>query len=159
MSNESFLQVLIQDTGERRLLAIGLVYEFHLQHYLPGWGSPGEPTVGYHVDDGRIFDAKDPVNGRELSGTVFTLFFVYRWSSLLSNLLATVVHMFNPRSILEKLVTRSLEGGGGFNRTPPPFYFRQNSSNWLEIWYILQASFVLSIKRIHVVSNWFPWQQ
>ena len=122
MSNESFLQVLIQDTGERRLLAIGLVYEFHLQHYLPGWGSPGEPTVGYHVDDGRIFDAKDPVNGRELSGTVFTLFFVYRWSSLLSNLLATVVHMFNPRSILEKLVTRSLEGGGG-SIGPPPSTF------------------------------------
>ena len=25
---------------------------------------------------------------------------------------------FNPRSLLEKIVTRSLEGGGGVNRTP-----------------------------------------
>ena len=75
MSNESFLQVLIQDTGERRLLAIGLVYDFHLQHFLPGWHTQGEQTVGYHVDDGRIFDAEDPDNGIELSGTVITLFF------------------------------------------------------------------------------------
>ena len=31
---------------------------------------------------------------------------------------------FNPRSLEEKIVTRSLEeGGGGFNRTPPPFTF------------------------------------
>ena len=26
--------------------------------------------------------------------------------------------MFNPRSLLEKIVTRSLEGGGGVNQTP-----------------------------------------
>ena len=30
---------------------------------------------------------------------------------------------FNPRSLLEKIVTRSLEGGGGFNRTLPPSTF------------------------------------
>ena len=30
----------------------------------------------------------------------------------------------NPRSLLEKIVTRSLEGGGGgVNRTPPPSTF------------------------------------
>ena len=28
--------------------------------------------------------------------------------------------VFNPRSLLEKIVTRSFEGGGGINRTPPP---------------------------------------
>ena len=31
--------------------------------------------------------------------------------------------MFNPRSLQEKIVTRSLEGGGGVNRTPPPSTF------------------------------------
>ena len=35
-------------------------------------------------------------------------------------------YLFNPRSLLEKIVTRSLEGGGGVNRTP--FYFRHNSA-------------------------------
>ena len=29
----------------------------------------------------------------------------------------------NPRSLLEKIVTRSLEGGGGVNRTHPPSTF------------------------------------
>ena len=31
--------------------------------------------------------------------------------------------MFNPRSLLEKIVARSLERGGGVNRTPPPSTF------------------------------------
>ena len=40
---------------------------------------------------------------------------------------------FNPRSLLEKIVTRNLEGR---SIGPPPFYFRHNSSDWLEIWCI-----------------------
>ena len=66
--------------------------------------------------------------------------------------------IFNPRSLLEKIVIRSLEGGRG-QSDPPPFYFRHSSSDWLEIWHIQQASFLLLIKRNHVVSNWFPRQQ
>ena len=33
------------------------------------------------------------------------------------------VWSFNPRSLEEKIVTRSLEGGGAVNRTPPPSTF------------------------------------
>ena len=36
--------------------------------------------------------------------------------------------LINPRSLLEKIVTRSHEGGGVNRTTPPPFYFRHNSS-------------------------------
>ena len=62
------VQVLLQDTGERRLLAIGLVYSFHIPHFLPGWKTQGTPTVGYHVDDGKIFDAQNPYEGRDIQG-------------------------------------------------------------------------------------------
>ena len=41
----------------------------------------------------------------------------------------------NPRSLEEKIVTRSLGGGGG-GSIGPPFYFRHNSSDWHKIWYI-----------------------
>ena len=34
-----------------------------------------------------------------------------------------VILDLNPRSLLEKIVTRSLEGGGGVNRSPPPSTF------------------------------------
>ena len=36
-----------------------------------------------------------------------------------SNIIAASVFL-NLRSLLEKIVTRSLEGGVGFNRIPPP---------------------------------------
>ena len=35
----------------------------------------------------------------------------------------TCNYFINPRSLLEKIVTRSLEGGGGVNRTPPSSTF------------------------------------
>ena len=45
----------------------------------------------------------------------------------------------------------------GVNRTPPPhpppFFFWHNSSDWHDILYKERASFVLSIKRNHVVFN------
>ena len=44
--------------------------------------------------------------------------------------------IFNPRSLLEKWLHKVLKGGGDQSDPPPPFYFRHNSSDWLEIWYI-----------------------
>ena len=35
-----------------------------------------------------------------------------------------ILRKVNPRSLLEKIVTRSLEGGGG-GQSDPPFYFRK----------------------------------
>ena len=32
---------------------------------MPGWL---DGTVGYHVDDGKIFDAENPEQGREIEG-------------------------------------------------------------------------------------------
>ena len=37
-----------------------------------------------------------------------------------------ILRKVNPRSLLEKIVTRSLDGGGGGSiGPPPPFYFRK----------------------------------
>ena len=44
--------------------------------------------------------------------------------------------VFNPRSLLEEIVTCTQSLGGGGQSPPPPFYFLYNSSDWLEIWYI-----------------------
>ena len=41
-----------------------------------------------------------------------------------------------PRSLEEKIVTRSLEGVSIAPPSLPPFYFRHNSSDWHETWYI-----------------------
>ena len=32
---------------------------------MPGWFNG---TVGYHIDDGRIFDAENPTRGKEYKG-------------------------------------------------------------------------------------------
>ena len=40
----------------------------------------------------------------------------------------------------------------------PPLYFWHHSSDWLDIWHIYWAFFVLSIDWNHVLPNWFPWQ-
>ena len=62
------LQVLIQETGGRRLLGIGVVWEgYEVNHSMPGWS---EGTVGYHVDDGTIFHAKNPDKGEEVEGDI-----------------------------------------------------------------------------------------
>ena len=34
---------------------------------MPGWS---KGTVGYHVDDGKIFHAKNPDNGEEVEGNI-----------------------------------------------------------------------------------------
>ena len=59
-------QVLIQETSERRLLAVGVVWEDYGCHVMPGWK---HGTVGYHVDDGKIFDATNEETGKEIEGT------------------------------------------------------------------------------------------
>ena len=59
------MQVLIQETGERRIAALGAVHESYDCHKMPGWDSG---TVGYHVDDGKIFETGFHELGREVEG-------------------------------------------------------------------------------------------
>ena len=58
-------QVLIQETGERRLLGVGVVGDDYGNHAMPGWF---KGTVGYHIDDGRMFDAENSTKGKEYEG-------------------------------------------------------------------------------------------
>ena len=58
-------QVLIQESGERRVIALGTVLENYNCHMMPGWL---DGTVGYHVDDGRIFERGCADLGREVEG-------------------------------------------------------------------------------------------
>lgn len=55
-------EVLIQETGGRRIIGVGVVGKDFGNHALPGWCNG---TVGYHIDDGRIFDANNPTKGIE----------------------------------------------------------------------------------------------
>ncbi|CAH3032253.1 unnamed protein product, partial [Porites lobata] len=66
--------VLIQETGKRRLLGLGVVGEYYGNHALPGWL---KGSVGYHIDEGKIFDANNPTKGREYEvfGQVIKLIF------------------------------------------------------------------------------------
>ena len=59
------LQVLIQETGERRIAALGAVHESYDCHKMPGWDSG---TVGYHIDEGKIFETGFHKLGREVEG-------------------------------------------------------------------------------------------
>ena len=71
-------QALIQECGERRLLAIGVVKENEENYYThaqPGWL---EGTVGYNCDDGKIFDSDFRLSGKEVKGMLtFNLSFAY----------------------------------------------------------------------------------
>ncbi|RMX45042.1 hypothetical protein pdam_00011498 [Pocillopora damicornis] len=60
-------EVLIQRTGERRFIALGAVNKDYDLHKMPGWYNG---TVGYHVDDGKIFDSRCPEMGREIKGAM-----------------------------------------------------------------------------------------
>ena len=44
---------------------MGVVGEDYGFHALPGWL---KKTVGYHIDEGKIFDADSPTKGREYEG-------------------------------------------------------------------------------------------
>ena len=44
---------------------MGVVGKDYGNHALPGWRGG---TVGYHVDDGKIFDAANPTKGVEYEG-------------------------------------------------------------------------------------------
>ena len=57
--------MLIEDSGVRRILAVGAVFEGYDRRLMPGWQ---EGTVGYHVDDGKIFGPECPEQGKELKG-------------------------------------------------------------------------------------------
>lgn len=59
------LQVLIQETGERRHLGVGVVNGLHDGHGMPGWL---QGTVGYHIDDGKVFDSTSRLVGKEVEG-------------------------------------------------------------------------------------------
>lgn len=57
--------MLIQESGERRVIALGTVLENYNCHMMPG---SLDGTVGYHVDDGRIFESGCADLGREVEG-------------------------------------------------------------------------------------------
>ena len=40
---------------------------------MPGWQ---HGTVGYHVDDGKIFDARNETTGKEIEGITLVLLFL-----------------------------------------------------------------------------------
>ena len=66
------LQVVIQETGDRRFLGIGAVWKgYGDSHSMPGWS---KGTVGYHVDDGKIFHAENPDKGKEVEGKISRAF-------------------------------------------------------------------------------------
>ncbi|PFX26290.1 Short transient receptor potential channel 2 [Stylophora pistillata] len=60
-------EVLIQETGKRRIIALGAVCESYDAvdncHTMPGWDSG---TVGYHVYHGKIFETGCRKKGREV---------------------------------------------------------------------------------------------
>lgn len=62
--------MLIQESGERRILGLGVVFEGYDSHWMPGWEAG---TVGYHVDDGKIFEAGFEDFGRDVEGNKTTL--------------------------------------------------------------------------------------
>ena len=47
------------------MIGVGVVGKDYGNHALPGWCNG---TVGYHIDDGRIFDANNPTKGIEYEG-------------------------------------------------------------------------------------------
>ena len=57
--------MLLQESGERRLLGVGVVWEDYGSHFMPGWL---DGTVGYHVDDGKLFYHKNGEEGEQLEG-------------------------------------------------------------------------------------------
>ena len=50
---------------------MGVVGKGYGNHAMPGWLNG---TVGYHIDDGKIFDAANSVNGKEYEGEKTFLF-------------------------------------------------------------------------------------
>ena len=62
--NASIFQVLIQESGERRIVGVGVVYQGYNCHCMPGWV---DGTVGYHADDGKIFEPRHHKSGREVT--------------------------------------------------------------------------------------------
>lgn len=56
---------------------MGIVGKDYGNHALPGWSNG---TVGYHIDDGRIFDAENPTrgivcDGERLNGAILLHYF------------------------------------------------------------------------------------
>ena len=63
---------------------MGVVGKDYGNHALPGWRGG---TVGYHVDDGKIFDAANPTKGVEYEG---------KW--LLPNITCTLMESYGSLS-------------------------------------------------------------
>ncbi|CAH3162449.1 unnamed protein product [Pocillopora meandrina] len=60
-------EVLIQETGERRIAALGAVHESYDGHEMP---SRYSGTVGYHIDEGKIFETGSHEQGRDVEGAM-----------------------------------------------------------------------------------------
>ena len=57
--------MLVQESGQIRFVAVGVVYEDHDLHVLPGHK---DGTLGCHIDDGKVFSAYHAKYGKELKG-------------------------------------------------------------------------------------------
>ena len=76
--------MLIQETGDRRFLGIGAVCKgYGAGHSMPGWL---KGTVGYHVDDGKIFHAENPDKGDEVEGNIILAFLATYLTSAIRSL-------------------------------------------------------------------------
>ncbi|KAJ7379866.1 hypothetical protein OS493_012619, partial [Desmophyllum pertusum] len=58
-----YFEVAILETGEERLLGVGVVTEEYSTKLMPGWRNT---SVGYHIDDGKIF--LNAARGKETKG-------------------------------------------------------------------------------------------
>ena len=52
-------QVLIQESDDKRFMGVGVVWKNYGSHTMPGWK---DGTVGYLVDEGKIFGPCEPVD-------------------------------------------------------------------------------------------------
>ena len=57
--------MLIQEIGERCILGVGAVFECYNCHQMPG---KEEGTVGYRVEDGKLFKPGCEKLGEEIPG-------------------------------------------------------------------------------------------
>ena len=53
----------ILESDDNEALAVGVVFDDYNGYLLPGWD---DETVGYQVNNGKIFDMDNPKNGRDI---------------------------------------------------------------------------------------------
>ena len=64
----NFHQMSIQESDDVKALAVGVVFDDYNGYLFPGWD---DETVGYQVNNGKIFDMDNPDNGRDAEGMYY----------------------------------------------------------------------------------------